>query len=151
MSGMERDLAELRAVAARAREQADEVAERAEAVAAGLRAERESLERELRREQWEQPSLEERLRQGQVPPEHRALAERIVRGETTLDDVLHGRDLHPTAQAYRQEAAVRARETLDELLASDPEFAEQYETAQAEEARVIAEATPPFGTEGRDR
>ena len=151
MAGTDRELAELRAVVAEAREQAVRLAESAEAAAAGLRAEREALERELRREREEQPTLEERLRAGQVPPEHRALAERIVRGETTLDDVVHGRDLHPTAQAYRQEAGRQVRETLEELLEADREFAEQYQTAQAEEARVIAETTPPLPGEGWPR
>lgn len=123
--GAEQDLAELRTVVARAREQAHEVAREARAGRAALaearaqvRAQREALEREAR----------SALRHGTLGHEERALMERIDRGETTWEAVSHGTDDHWTARGLRERVGEQVEDVLQDLR-EDPEFRVEHDAA----------------------
>ncbi|WP_051217883.1 hypothetical protein [Nocardioides insulae] len=85
---------------------------------AALREERASYQREKAGRDAERA---ERWRRGEDGPELQRIQRRIDAGETTWDDVVSGRDEHPSAQTVRE----RITDNLDQLaeaLAEDPEF-----------------------------
>ena len=123
------DLAELRTVVMRAREQAMGLAREARAGRAALAEARQQLRTE--RERLERDALAA-YRNGQLEPQDRALVKRIDDGDTTWAAVAHGTDDHWTAQATREQVGEQIEETLEEMRAEDPEFLVEHETTIAE-------------------
>lgn len=123
--GAEQDLAELRTVVARAREQAFRVTREAQAGRAAL-AEARDRARE-QREGLEREALAA-LRNGTLGHEDRALMERIDRGDTTWQAVSHGTDDHWTARGLRDRVGEQVEDLLGELR-EDPDFRMEHEAA----------------------
>ncbi|MDN4162856.1 hypothetical protein [Nocardioides abyssi] len=148
--GNDRDLAELRTVVLRAREQALGLAREAEAMKAELSRMREELVRERREEEQ---AARDALRNGQLPPEQRALVERIERGETTWRAVVHGEDDHWSAQDFRTDLGGRLEDLVQELRETDPEFRAEHDQALADAAEVARSAgsTGSTGSEDEQR
>jgi hypothetical protein len=85
---------------------------------------------------------EERARQarsGELGPRMQELQRRIDAGETSWDDVVSGRDPHPSAEATREDMR-RNLDDLSEVLAQDPEVAEQAAETRALQERVDRES-----------
>ncbi|HEU5038701.1 MAG TPA: hypothetical protein VFT70_16970 [Nocardioides sp.] len=120
----EAELAELRTVVARAREQAMQIT----LAARRVRAEMAPLREQLRRQQEETDrAVRDALRNGELGPEQRALAERVVRGETTWHDVLTGADDHWTAVALREDVAADVEEVVAQLREADEDFRAEHD------------------------
>lgn len=138
------DLVELRTVVLRAREQALGLAQEAEAMKAELAELREQLAGERREEEQ---AVRDALRNGQLPPEQRALVERIERGETSWRAVVHGEDDHWSAQDFRTDLGDRLGALVEELRRDDPEFRAEHDQALADAAEVARTA----GDDGPER
>lgn len=115
----ELDLAELRTVVLRAREDltrlTSELREATRALAPELeQARRERLEAER--------EFLEAFRNGQLEPGQRDLARRLDRGETTWERIAHGEDQDPTAVRFREQAGEELAATVATLRTLDPDF-----------------------------
>jgi hypothetical protein len=121
MSGSQADaeLAELRTIVARAREQAMATTSAMRRARAALAPMREQLERERA---VAHQDLRNALRNGDLAAEQRALVERLTRGETTWREVLMGGDDHWSATALRDQLATGLGEVVERLREQDDEF-----------------------------
>lgn len=124
MAGHDVDLAELRTIVARAREQALQIARTAQAARAQLQPERDQLRRQ--REQVQQ-ELRDAHRLHQLGPEQRALMDRIERGETSWRAVASGQDDHWSAVGFRESFGERLEQLVEEMREEDPEFRQEHE------------------------
>ena len=122
----EADLAELRTVVARAREQALQLTREARAGRAALQEQRAQLRAE--RERLEREALAA-YRNGTLGHQERALVERIDRGETTWRAVAAGTDDHWTAAAVRESVGEQVEEQVEQLRAENPDFLRDHEAA----------------------
>lgn len=129
----EGDLAELRTVVMRAREQALQITRAAQAARAQLQPQREQLRQELEQSRRE---VHDALRNGQLGPEQRALVERIERGETSWRAVASGQDEHWSAVGFRESFGERLEQLVQDLR-EDPGFRDEHETVlrRADELR----------------
>jgi len=92
---------------------------------AALRRERDDLQRQREASRREKAARDaeraEERRRGDHGPDLQAVQRRIDAGQTTWEDVVAGRDDHPSAQAVR----ANVTQNLDQLsrhLADDPDF-----------------------------
>lgn len=122
----EQDLAELRTVVARAREQAHQLAREARAGRAALQAQRAQLRAEREKLEGDARAA---YRNGTLGHEERALMARIERGETTWTAVAHGTDDHWTAVGLRSAVGEQVEAEVEALRADDPEFLVEHEAA----------------------
>lgn len=124
------DLAELRTVVARAREQALQVSMAAKRARAGLQEEAARL-REQREEA--ERGLREDVRRGEVDPDRRELAEQLDRGEVTWRDVLTG----AAGAELRAEVGAQVEATVEELRATDPSFRDEHDATLRQAAESM--------------
>lgn len=115
----EQDLAELRTVVLRAREDLARLTADLREATRALAPELEQARRE--RLQAERDFLEAH-RDGRLAPELRDLARRIDRGETSWERIAHGEDQDPTAVRFREQAGEELVATVATLRTLDPEF-----------------------------
>ncbi len=123
MSGtdaVQADLAELRTIVLRAREQALEITLEAQQTRAGLREEAERIRAERERAERE---LREDVRRGAVPGDRRELAERLVRGDLTWRDLLTGEE----GAEVRSDVGDRVQAVVEDLRASDTSFRDRHD------------------------
>ncbi|WP_300399666.1 hypothetical protein [Nocardioides sp.] len=126
----------LAAAAAQAREQSAAAVSSLRAMTAEIRREQSAFRRE--REQRSSDRAEQ-ARNGELGPEMQQVQRRVDAGATTWDDVLQGRDDHPSAGRVRENVQ-RNLTTLGEQLRADPEFVEADEAAQETEERIRRES-----------
>ncbi|GAW49979.1 MULTISPECIES: hypothetical protein [unclassified Nocardioides] len=126
------ELAELRAVVSRAREQAQQITQAAQASRAGLRQEAERIRAERDRAERE---LRDDVRRGSVDPETRQLAEKLVRGEVSWRDVLTGDE----GAELRSELGDQVETIVEELRATDSSFREAHDSTLRAAAELRAE------------
>lgn len=119
-----RDLAELRTVVARAREQAQALTREAKAGRAALQQQRDQLRAQRLKLEAEARTA---YRTNQLGPEERALMQRIDRGETTWQAVASGADDHWTASRVRDDLGRQIEVQLEELRRDDPEFRAEHD------------------------
>ncbi|MFC4783644.1 hypothetical protein ACT8ZV_04170 [Nocardioides sp. MAHUQ-72] len=124
--GPEAELAELRTVVLRAREQAMQVTLTAQRARAALQAERDRLRQQ--RDDSER-ALRDDLRAGRLDPGSRQVAERLERGETSWRAVLSGQDDERSSSQFRESVGERTRAIVAELREHDPEFRRAHDTA----------------------
>lgn len=117
---------------ARSREQSAAAVSSLRSMAAGIRREHEEFRRDRGRRSGERAA---QARSGELGPEMQELQQRIDRGSTTWDDVLSGRDTHPSAVAARTNMA-RNLTDIGEQVREDPEVAEADEAAREAQARI---------------
>ena len=106
------------------------------AMTAEIRREQSAFRRE--REQRSSDRAEQ-ARNGELGPEMQQVQRRVDAGATTWDDVLQGRDDHPSAGRVRENVQ-RNLTTLGEQLRADPEFVEADEAAKETEERIRRES-----------
>lgn len=116
----ESDMAELRTMVARLRNDNAAFRDRMERAKADLqpRVERARADREQA-----MAELRDDYNNGQVPAEDRALIRRIMQGETTWRAVFTGEDDHWTAVDYRERFGGELAAGVDELVQGDEELA----------------------------
>jgi type IV secretory pathway VirJ component len=119
-----RDLAELRTVVARAREQALALTREAKAGRAALQQQRDQLRTQRLKLEAEARTA---YRADQLGHEERALMQRIERGETTWQAVASGADDHWTASRVREAVGEQVEVELEELRRDDPEFRAEHD------------------------
>lgn len=127
------DLAELRQIVNRAREQTHELTESIKAARAGLAEERARIQAERLRLETEARHAH---RNGQLGHGERALVDRIDRGETTWQAVVNGTDDHWTAEGARRELGEGVEAMVEDLRDNDPEFMREHERALEEQSSV---------------
>lgn len=132
-TGPQADLAELRTIVMRAREQAQEITRAAQAARAQLQPQRDQLRQEREQSQRE---VRDAMRNGQLGPEQRAVVERIERGETTWRAVASGEDDHWSAVGFRESLGERLEALVEDLREHDPEFRDEHEAALRNAADV---------------
>lgn len=113
------DLAELRTLVARLRQEAEalrtSVQEIGDSAREQLQQSREERDRAL-------AGLAQAGRAGDLGDVGRRLSRRIDDGETSWLDVLHERDPRPDAAALRRSASIAVESLVDELVEHDPEL-----------------------------
>lgn len=100
--------------------------------ASALRQERAAYQREKAERDKERAA---ERRRGEHGPQLQAVQRRIDAGQTTWDDVVAGRDDHPSAQRVREQIETNLN-TLSDHLADDPEFVEEADAVRANSNRI---------------
>lgn len=129
----------LRAALENARREKNDAVSGLRTLAASIRKEHETFKRERdgRRDQRAKAA-----REGELGPDLQRLQMRIDRNETSWDDVIAGRDNHPSAVVARQNIRTKLEEIAEEVQ-QDPEFVEEQLELQRKEARMRADRENP--------
>ena len=116
------------------RETADAVSS-LRAMAASIRQEHEKYRQERDKRQEERVKA---VREGEQGPEAQRLQQRIDLRQTTWEDVMSGRDNHPSAVHARQHLQ-RNLSAMADRVRQDPEFVEEDLEVRAAQARLHEE------------
>ena len=116
------------------RETADAVSS-LRSMAASIRKDHEQFKRDRDRRRGERAR---EAREGELGRDMQRLQMRVDRGETTWEDVLEGRDDHPSAIVARDNVRHNIADLATQLQ-TDPEFTEEQVALRALEDQVRAE------------
>ena len=125
----------LRAALANARRETSEAVSSLQTMATELRKEHRQFEKERA---GREEARARQAREGELGPEMQRLQQRVDLRQTTWDDVLEGRDDHPSAVAARVNVQRHLREA-GEAARLDPEFVEADLETRAAQERVRTE------------
>ena len=125
----------LRAALANAERETADAVSSLRSMTASIRKEHEQFKKE--RDQRRAERARE-AREGELGRDMQRLQQRVDQNETTWEDVLEGRDVHPSAAVARDNAR-RNIADLAQQLQADPEFVEEEDELRRHEEQARAE------------
>ncbi len=125
----------LRAALANANKETADAVSSLRSMTASIRKEHEEFKKERDKRS---AAREKAAREGELGPDMQRLQQRVDLHQTSWDDVLEGRDEHPSAARARAHVREGLR-SIGEEVQRDPDFLEEDLEARATQARVEGE------------